>query len=142
MPLHELRSNEYYTFTQKLRETKDDPYLKHKAIKDRQKARELLNGLLKDREVIIFYLDDGIEKNIIGTLKKLLEKEYWPPLDPIPKSLASINNQLVPQEHHVAFWEIPLKEARLIHIDSITKFMTRLDGIDAAWFQRVKNENR
>ena len=142
MPLNELRSNEYYSFTQKLRETKDDPYLKHKAIKDRQKARELLNGLLKDREVIIFYLDDGIEKTIIGTLKKLLEKEYWPELESIPKTLVSINDQLVPQEHHVAFWEIPLKEARLIHIDSITKFMTKLDGIDAAWFQRVKNENR
>ena len=132
MPLHELRSNEYYTFTQKLRETKDDPYLKHKAIKDRQ----------KDREVIISYLDDGMEKTIIGTLKKLLEKEYWPPLDPIPKSLVSINDQLVPQEHHVAFWEIPLKEARLIHIDSITKFMTKSDGLDFAWFQKVKNENR
>jgi hypothetical protein len=75
MPLHELRTNEYFTFTQKLRDVGDDPYLKHKAIKDRQKARELLNGLLKDREVIIFYLDDGVEKNIIGTLKKLLEKE-------------------------------------------------------------------
>jgi hypothetical protein len=142
MPLLELRSNDYYTFTQKLRETGDDPYLKHKAIKDRQKARELLNGLLKDREVIISYLDDGNEKTIIGTLKKLLEKEYWPPLTSIPKSLVSINDTLVPQEHHIAFWEIPLKEARLVHIDSITKFITKSDGLDFAWFQRVKNENR
>jgi hypothetical protein len=142
MPLHELRSNEYFTFTQKLRDVGDDPYLKHKAIKDRQKARELLNGLLKDREVIISYLDDGIEKTIIGTLKKLLEKEYWPPLDTIPKTLVSINEVLIPQEHHIAFWEIPLKEARLIHIDSITKFMTKSDGLDSAWFQKVKNENR
>jgi len=54
MPLQELRSNEYFIYTQKLRDAGDDPYLKHKAIKDRQKARELLNGLLKDREVIIF----------------------------------------------------------------------------------------
>ena len=142
MPLQELRSNEYYTFTQKLRETGDDPYLKHKAIKDRQKARELLTALMKDREVIISYLDNGTEKTIIGTLKKLLEKEYWPPLEPIPKTLVSINEVLVPQEHHIAFWEFPLKEARLIHIDSITKFVTKLDGIDFAWFQKVKNENR
>jgi hypothetical protein len=142
MPLQELRSNEYFIYTQKLRDAGDDPYLKHKAIKDRQKARELLNGLLKDREVIIFYLDNGVEKNIIGTLKKLLEKEYWPELESIPKTLVSINDQLVPQEHHVAFWEIPLREARLIHIDSITKFMTKSAGLDSAWFQRVKNENR
>lgn len=142
MPLHELRSNEYCTYTQKLRDVGDDPYLKQKARKDRQKVRELLNGLLKDREVIISYLDDGVEKTIIGTLKKLLEKEYWPPLDPVPKLLVSINEVLIPQEHHVAFWEIPLKEARLIHIDSITKFMTKSDGLDFAWFQKVKNENR
>lgn len=142
MPLHELRTNEYFTFTQKLRDTGDDSYLKHKAIKDRQKARELLNGLLNDREVIIFYLDDGIEKTVIGTLKKILEKEHRPPLDPIPKSLVSINDTLVPQEHHIVFWEIPLREARLVHIDSITKFITKADGLDFAWFQRVKNENR
>ena len=142
MPLTELRSNEYYTFTQKLRETKDDPYLKHKVIKDRQKAREILTALLKDREVIISYLDNGTEKTIIGTLKKLLEKEYWPELESIPKTLVSINEVLVPQEHHIAFWEFPLKEARLIHIDAITKFVTKLDGIDFAWFQKVKNENR
>ena len=142
MPLHELRTNEYFTVTQKLRDTGDDSYLKHKAIKDRQKARELLNGLLNDREVIIFYLDDGIEKTVIGTLKKILEKEHRPPLDPIPKSLVSINDTLVPQEHHIVFWEIPLREARLVHIDSITKFITKADGLDFAWFQRVKNENR
>jgi hypothetical protein len=142
MPLHELRTNDYFTFTQKLRDTGDDSYLKHKAIKDRQKARELLNGLLNDREVIIFYLDDGIEKTVIGTLKKILEKEHRPPLDPIPKSLVSINDTLVPQEHHIVFWEIPLREARLVHIDSITKFITKADGLDFAWFQRVKNENR
>jgi hypothetical protein len=142
MPLHELRTNEYFTFTQKLRETGDDPYLKHKAIKDRQKARELLNGLLRDREVIIFYLEDGVEKTMIGTLKKLLAKEVWPPLLPIPQSLVSINQILVPQEHHIAFWEFPLREARLLHIDSITKFMTKLDGLDFDWFQQVKNENR
>jgi hypothetical protein len=142
MPLLELRSNDYYTFTQKLRETGDDPYLKHKAIKDRQKVRELLTALMKDREVIISYLEDNTEKTIIGTLKKLLEKEYWPELEPIPKSLVSINNAIVPQEHHIAFWEFPAKEARLIHIDAITKFVTKIDGIDAAWFQKVKNENR
>ncbi len=142
MPLQELRSNDYFTFTQKLRDTGDDPYLKHKAIKDRQKARELLIGLMKDREVIIFYLEDNSEKTIIGTLKKLLEKEYWPPLIPVPKSLVSINDVLVPQEHHIAFWEFPLKESRLIHIDTITKFIVRSDGLDNAWFQKVKNENR
>ena len=142
MPLHELRSNDYFTFTQKLRDTGDDAYLKHKAIKDRQKARELLNGLLNDREVIIFYLDDGIEKTVIGTLKKVVEKEYRPPLLPIPQSLVSINDILVPQEHHISFWEIPLREARLIHIDSITKFIAKSDGLDFAWFQKVKDENR
>lgn len=142
MPLQELRTNEYFTFTQKLRDVGDDPYLKHKAIKDRQKARQLLNGLLADREVVIFYVENAVEKNIIGTLKKTVEKEYWPPLIPISKSLVSINEVLVPQEHHIAFWEFPCKEARLIHIDSITKFMTKSDGLDFAWFQKVKNENR
>jgi hypothetical protein len=142
MPIQELRSNEYFTFTQELRNTGDDPYLKHKAIKDRQKVRELLTALLKDREVIISYLENNTEKTIIGTLKKLLEKEYWPDLEAIPKSLVSINDKLVPQEHHIAFWEFPLKEARLIHIDDITKFVTKSDGLDFAWFQKVKNENR
>lgn len=142
MPLHELRSTDYYTFTQKLRDTGDDPYLKHKAIKDRQKLRELINGLLNSREVIIFYNDNGIEKQIIGTLKKAVEKEYRPELLPIPQSLVSINNQLIPQEHHISFWEYPLREARLIHLDTITKFIVYSQGLDYNWFQQIKNENR
>ena len=142
MPLHELRSTDYYTFTQKLRDTGDDPYLKHKAIKDRQKLRELINGLLNSREVIIFYNDNGIEKQIIGTLKKAVEKEYRPELLPIPQSLVSINNQLIPQEHHISFWEYPLREARLIHLDTITKFIVHSQGLDYNWFQQIKNENR
>lgn len=142
MPLHELQSNDYITFTQKLRDTGDDPYLKHKAIKDRQKARELLNGLLKDRELIIFYKENNEERMIIGTLKKSVEKEYFPPLEPIPRSLVSINNQLIPQEHHISFWEYPLREPRLIHIDAITKFIVYKNGLDYNWFMKVKNDNR
>lgn len=142
MPLHELRSNDYFTFTQKLRETGDDPYLKHKLIKDRQKVRELLTALLKDREVIISYFDNDVEKTVIGTLKKVLAKEYWPELESIPKTLVSINNTLVPQEHHIAFWEFPSRESKLIHFDSITKFVTKSDGLTHDWFQKVKNENR
>lgn len=142
MPLHELQSNDYYTFTQKLRETGDDPYLKHKAIKDRQKLRELVNSLLKEKEVIIFYTDNGSEKMMIGTLRKKVEKEYWPPLDSIPKSLVSINEQLVPQEHHIAFYEYPLRESRLIHLDTITKIIVHNEGLDANWFRQIKNANR
>ena len=142
MPLHELQSNDYYTFTQKLRETGDDPYLQHKAMKDRQKLRELINGLLKEKEVIIFYKTDGVEKMIIGTLKKRVEKEYWPPLDEVPKSLVSINDQLVPQEHHVAFWEYPIRESRLLHLDTITKILVHNQGLDANWFRQLKDANR
>lgn len=142
MPLYELQSNDYYTFTQKLRETGGDPYLKHKAMKDRQKLRELVNSLLKEKEVIIFYTDNGSEKMMIGTLRKKVEKEYWPPLDPIPKSLVSINEQLVPQEHHIAFYEYPLRESRLIHLDTITKIIVHNQGLDANWFRQIKNANR
>lgn len=142
MPLHELRSNDYFTFTQKLRDTGDDPYLKHKALKDRQKVRELINGLLNEKEVIIFYKDNGEEKMMIGTRRKSVEKEYYPELEKVPKSLVSINEKLVPQEHHVSFWEYPLRESRLMHIDSITKFMVHSQGLDANWFMKLKNDNR
>ena len=120
--LYELRSQEYRTFTQKLRIPKDD-YERRKVQKDRMKLKVLLEGLLNDREVIIFYTDGSEEKMILGTCKKFFEKEVWPELPIVDPTIEIVNNKEVPQIHYCRFWEFPSRTPIVIHFDNITKFI-------------------
>ena len=127
MPLFELHSKEYITWSQKLREATDD-YTKHKLQKDRQKLRSLINGLLDDREVIIIFKDNSdVEQQIIGTRKRDLVqlKEKWPELPELPISTVIINNKIVPQEHHVKFWLFPERIPMVLHLDKICKIIVK-----------------
>ena len=143
MPLYELYSKEYVVWTQKLREA-DDDYTKHKVQKDRQKLRSLINGLLNDREVIIFYYDEeGNEKQLIGTKKRDFTqlREKWPELPEVPMSTVIINNKVVPQQHHAVFWLFPERTPFILHLDKIIKIIVKNDGVNQDFFTKTMIEN-
>lgn len=137
--LYELRSQEFTTFTQSLRVAKDD-YTARKVQKDRVKVKKLLDALLKDREVILYYKEDGQEISTIVTCKKFFEKEVWPDLPVVEPVIEIINNQEVPQIHHCLCWEFPSRVPKAIHVDSITKFIIYNKPDDNTFFSNLKHE--
>lgn len=126
--LSELCTHELSIFTRIIREAKD-PYTARKLQKDRLKVKHWIDTILNDREVIIFYLDSNIEKMVVGTCKKFVEREEWPQLPAMPLTEETVNGQLEMQEQHVQFWEQPTKNPISIHVDSITKFITMREGL-------------
>lgn len=139
--LAELSSHDFITFIQTLREPKD-AYAKRKVQKDRMKLKQLLEGLMRDREVIIFYQDDGEEKYLIGTTRKVVEAEIWPSLPDVPLTVEIVNDQEVEEMHYCRFWSFPDRQPRAIHLDHITKFVVNKSGLDYNFFQEIKNGNR
>lgn len=137
--LIEIVSNEFKTYVQELRQPKDD-YTKRKIQKDRQKLLAMLEGLMEDREVIIFFNEGGVEKQVVGTRKKYIEKEYLPELPLPPKMIEMINNNPVEETHHIVFWQIPLREPTIIHLDDVTKFIVRAEGLTYDFFMKIKHE--
>lgn len=136
--LHEIGSHEYSTFVQVLRVAKDD-YAARKVQKDRTKVKKLLDGLLADREVIIFYNDNGVEKQVIGTTKKFVEKEEWPAPVLTPLTTEIINNKEVLEDQYCRFWAFPQREPIAVHVDKITKFIVRTEGLTSEFFNKIKH---
>jgi hypothetical protein len=120
--LHELSSNEYAIYTVVNRVVKD-AYIFRKTQKDRSKLSKWLTALLKDREVILFYKENDIEIMTVASLKN----DYGN-LPEIPESFDEVNGQMRPAIHHCAFYEEPSRTPKLIHLDSITKFITLREG--------------
>lgn len=123
MPLHELQSGEYITTTQELRVAKDE-YTARKVQKDRRKARKWITALLDDREVIIFHKEGDEEKMKLGT-----RKGYDCNFADIPVDIEVWNDTEHEVQNHIMFYEYPSQKPAAIHIDTITKFICRKDGI-------------
>lgn len=124
--LHELCSNEYTTYKVIARDAKDD-YVRRKVQKDRKKLLKWLNGLLADREVIIFYKDEDEEKVIIGSLNNVTE--MYIPFPEMPLTIEIVNNQEVLEQQHCFMYEQPTRTPIVIHVDQITKFIVRTEGL-------------
>lgn len=120
--IHELTSNDFVTYEVKDRKIKD-PYTARKAQKDRKKLVIWLEALLKDREVIIFFMDGEEERSIIATLKDYEE------LPSAPMNIEIINNKVKLQMHYIRCYEQPTRTPYVIHTDNITKFITRSEGV-------------
>lgn len=139
--LTELSTHEFTTFIQTLRAPKDE-YAKRKVQKDRMKLKELLDGLLRNREVILFYRENGEEKYVIGTTRKYVEAEVWPELPDVPMSVEIINNQEVEEMHYCRFWSFPDRTPLAIHLDNVTKFIVSKEGLNYNFFQEIKHGKR
>lgn len=138
--LHEYTTTQYITYVQKIRDPKDD-YAKRKVQKDRLKVKTLLDGLLADREVIIFYEEDSIEKQVVGSTKRFVLGESLPELPTPPISIETINNREVELNYYCTFWQFPLREPVMVHVDKITKFIISNAGIDYDFYLRIKHGN-
>ena len=121
--LHELCSGEYTTYTVINREPKDD-YVKRKVQKDRKKLLKWLDAVLKNREAIIFYTQDGIEKMTIASLT-----EQFDPFPDMPLNVEIVNGQEVLEMQYCFMYERPSRAQLILHADQITKFIVRSEGL-------------
>ena len=136
--LIEIGSNDLVTYVQEHRKVKD-AYSQRKQQKDRLKAKMLLDGLLADRDVIVFYMEDNVEKQVVATTKKLLPLEVWADLPIPPMTKEIINNKEVLENQYCTFYSFPAKEPLMVHIDNVTKFITTNKGIDYNFYLKLKN---
>ena len=123
MPLHELQSEEFVTTRQELRIAKDE-YTARKVQKDRRKARKWLTALLDDREVVVFYKTGDGEAMTLGT-----RKGFDCDTSNIPEDIEVWNNTEHKVQNHVLFFEMPSQKPVAVHIDNVTKFICKKDGI-------------
>lgn len=121
--LHEIGDGEFCTFVVVDRKVKDD-YTKRKVQKDRRKLQIWLDKLLTDRNVIIFYMENGEEKMFIGS-----RKEIFGPLPTTPMNLDVVNNKLRIQDYYCKCFELPTRKPMAIHVDTIVKFIVRQEGL-------------
>jgi hypothetical protein len=121
--LHELCTGEYTVFTVVNRAPKDD-YIKRKVQKDRKKLLKLLNAILLDREVIITYMEDEIEKTTVASLIETFDE-----FPNMPLSTEIVNNQAVLEMQYCFMYERPSRTQIVIHADQITKFIVRTEGL-------------
>jgi len=124
----ELRTDELVTYTVHKREVKEgDDMAQYKSQKDRQRLRNWLHALLKEHDVIIFYIDedDNVEKCIIGTLKGFNEDVM-----DIPVVKESWLGEVEDSYHHIPFVSVPDGTPYYIHADDITKFILKNDKLN------------
>ena len=125
--IQELRTSELVTYTVKKRKVKEgDVTSLYKSQKDRETLRNWLRALLKEHDVIIFYIDedDGKEKFVIGTTKGFNEDVMQ-----IPVIEEDWLGETMQTYHHVPFVSVPDNTPYHIHLDDITKFVLRSDKI-------------
>jgi hypothetical protein len=122
MALDQTHTDQYIIYTQTLREPTSD-YLRRKTQTDRIKLSNLLNRLLQDREIIMFYQ----EHMVIATQNISAEAA---PLPRIPEVMDRVADQEFPGVAHVAFYIMPSCTPALIELDEIRKFITQREGVD------------
>ena len=123
--LHELCTGEYTVFTVVNRAPKDD-YIKRKVQKDRKKLLKLLNAILLDREVIISYMEDDIERTTVASLIEIFDD-----FPDMPLTTEIVNNVAVLEMQYCFMYERPSRKQIVIHADQITKFIVRSEGLSA-----------
>jgi len=119
--LQEIGTNEFITYIVKKRNP-SDPYNERKIQKDRKKMLIWIKNLLENFEVIIFYLDNGIEKSKIGSMKTI-----YGPLPGGNISIEYVAGRPILEFQYCQFFEEPTREPHSIHADLITKFVVKND---------------
>lgn len=121
--LHELCTGEYTIYSVITRDAKDD-YARRKVQKDRKKLLKWLNAILENREVIVFYKQDDVEKFAVTSLM-----EKFDDFPEMPHTVEIINNQEVLEMQYCFMYELPSRTQLVLHADQITKFIVRTAGL-------------
>jgi hypothetical protein len=125
MALVELYTNDLCLYTVEPRKNKTDEYTQRKIQKDRTKLYTWITELLKQNEIVLFYKEDGVEKNCICTIRGYEDK-----LPNAPLSSVHYRGDDFVQLHYLRV--IDLSNGRIpkiIHIDDVTKFILKNDNV-------------
>ena len=113
MPLTETNTNEFVTYTQKLREAKDQ-YTERKVQKDRIKHVGWFNACLSQKDIIITF--KGKDTTYIQIVASKNGQEILPE-PPITKE--NVLGEDEEQIQHIVFYSKPDGNIYVVHIDDV-----------------------
>lgn len=121
----ELFTDDFGIYTVRKRKITDDTSL-YKSQRDRQKLRNFLKALLRENEVVIFYIDedDGLEKFVVATTR-LVNDELFD----LPVVIETFRDEKYEAVHCVGFVSVPDNTPYYINVDDITRFLLKNDKI-------------
>jgi len=123
MPLSETNTDDFVTYSQELREAKDD-YTARKVQKDRHKHIHWLNTVTESREVIIEYINQAKEKVRTVATRVGFENYEW---EDTPLTPETINGEEVLEDQYVRLISMPERDAFVIHVDNILSWSLARD---------------
>lgn len=123
MPLSETNTDDFVTYSQSLREAKDD-YTARKVQKDRHKHIHWLNTVTESREVMIEYINKEKEKVRTVATRVGFENYEW---EDTPLTTEIINGEEVLEDQYVRLISMPERNAFVIHVDDILSWSLARD---------------
>lgn len=123
MPLQETNTDDFVTYSQTIREAKDD-YTARKVQKDRHKHMHWLNTVAGEREVIIEYTNQ--ENEIIRKVATRIgfENYEW---EDTPLTAEVVNGEEVLEDQYVRLISMPDRNPFVIHVDNILSWTLSRD---------------
>lgn len=123
MPLSETNTDDFVTYSQSLREAKDD-YTARKVQKDRHKHIHWLNTVTESREVMIEYINKEKEKVRTVATRVGFENYEW---EDTPLTTEIVNGEEVLEDQYVRLISMPERNAFVIHVDDILSWSLARD---------------
>ena len=123
MPLSETNTDDFVTYSQSLREAKDE-YTARKVQKDRHKHIHWLNTVTESREVIIEYINQAKEKVRTVATRVGFENYEW---EDTPLTTETINGEEVLEDQYVRLISMPDRNTFVIHVDDILSWSLARD---------------
>lgn len=123
MPLQETNTDDFVTYSQTIREAKDD-YTARKVQKDRHKHIHWLNTVAGEREVIIEYTNQ--ENKMIRKVATRIgfENYEW---EDTPLTPEVVNGEEVLEDQYVRLISMPDRNPFVIHVDNILSWTLSRD---------------
>ena len=127
MPLTETNTDDFVTYSQDLREAKDD-YTARKVQKDRHKHIHWLNTVTESREVIIEYIDQEGKKIRKVATRVGFENYEW---EDTPLTTEIVNWEDILEDQYVRLISMPERDTFVVHVDNILSWtLARDSGLD------------
>jgi len=135
MPLTEYHTDEFVTYTQTLREAKDQ-YTARKVQKDRIKHVGWFNAVLSQKDIVLTYKEDGKSIQVIAS-------KNGNGVSPLPQPPITIENVLGEDReevHHIVFYTSPQGDTKVVHIDDVECWVitnTMMNQIDKIYKRSI-----
>ena len=123
MPLQETNTDDFVTYSQTIREAKDD-YTARKVQKDRHKHIHWLNTVAGEREVIIEYTNQENEMVRKVATRIGFENYEW---EDTPLTAEVVTGEEVLEDQYVRLISMPDRNPFVIHVDNILSWTLSRD---------------